>query len=128
MDVCTGVGTGIGTTSIPVPDNSESSVKHNPVPGTSVRSVRHQNPVPPHCDMKIRLILMRSNSELQIFTSRCDEWIGLTIMHSDIAKSDGIKSDLRLRLPKSDFGPKLDDSVHRILKSIWHRSFYRVKT
>ena len=36
-------------------------------------------------------------------------------MQSDIAKSDGIKSDLRMR--KSDFGPKADDSVHRILKS-----------
>ena len=39
-------------------------------------------------------------------------------MQSDIAKSDGIKSSLRIRWPKSlDVGPKFDDSVHRILKS-----------
>ena len=62
MDVSTGVGTGIPTTSIPVPDTSEGSVKHNPVRGaSSLRSV-HQNPVPPHCDIKIRLILTRSDS------------------------------------------------------------------
>ena len=36
-------------------------------------------------------------------------------MQSDTAQSDGIKSDLRIRWPKSDFGPKSDDSVHRIL-------------
>ena len=39
-------------------------------------------------------------------------------MQSDFAKSDGIKSDLRIRWPKSsDFGPKSDDSTHRIIKS-----------
>ena len=39
-------------------------------------------------------------------------------MQSDIAKSDGINSDLRIRWPKSSyFGPKSDDSVHRILIS-----------
>ena len=38
-------------------------------------------------------------------------------MQSDVAKSDGIKSDLRIRWPKSlDFGPKSDDSAHRILQ------------
>ena len=43
MDVCTGVGTGIDTRSIPLPNTSESSVKQNPVPGTSsVWSVRHK--------------------------------------------------------------------------------------
>ena len=36
-------------------------------------------------------------------------------MQSDIAKSDGIKSDLESDGPKSDFGPKSDDSAHRIL-------------
>ena len=59
---------------------------------------------------------MRSDSELQIFTFRSDEWIGL-LMQSDIAQSDRIKYDLRIRWPKSDFGPKSDDSVHRILNS-----------
>ena len=87
MDVCTGAGAGIDTTSIPVPSTSESSVKHNPVRGaSSVRSV-HQNPVPPHCDIKIRLILMRSDSELQIFTFRCDEWIGLLSLCSPILQN-----------------------------------------
>ena len=127
MDVCTGVGTDIGIPSIPVPNTSESSVKQNPVPGTSVRSVRHQNPVPPHCDIKIGLIPTRSDSKLQIFTFRCDEWIGFLVL-SDIVKSDGMKSALRIRWPKSDFGPKSDDSVHRILKMEWHRPFYQVKT
>ena len=35
---------------------------------------------------------MQSDSELQIFTFRSDEWIGL-LMQSDIAKPDGIRSD-----------------------------------
>ena len=40
------------------------------------------------------------------------------LMQSDIAKSDGIKSDLRIRWPNSsDFGPKSDDSTNRIIKS-----------
>ena len=35
-----------------------------------------------------------------------------------LLQSDGIKSDLRIRWPNSlDFGPKSDDSTHRILKS-----------
>ena len=39
-------------------------------------------------------------------------------MQSDFAKSDGIKSYLRIRWPKSsDFGPKSDDSTYRIIKS-----------
>ena len=39
-------------------------------------------------------------------------------MQSDIAKSDGIKYDLRIGWSKSsDFGPKSVDSAHRILKS-----------
>ena len=39
-------------------------------------------------------------------------------MQTDFAKSDGIKSDLRIRWPKSsDFGPKSEDSTHRIVKS-----------
>ena len=73
------------TTAIPVPNTSECSVKQYPVPGTSsVRSVRHQNHVPPRCDIKLRLILMRSDSKLQIFAFRCDEWIGLLILCSPI--------------------------------------------
>ena len=35
-----------------------------------------------------------------------------------LLQSDGIKSDLRIRWPNSlDFGPKSDDSTHRILES-----------
>ena len=64
-----------------------------------------------------RVILMRSDSELQNFTPRSEKRIGL-LMQSDIAKSDGIRSDSRIRWPKSsDFGPKSDYSGHRIIKS-----------
>ena len=60
---------------------------------------------------------MRSDSELQTFNFRFEKRTSL-LMQSDIAKSDGIKSDLRIRWPKSsDFGPKADYSAHRILKS-----------
>ena len=60
---------------------------------------------------------MRSDSELLIFVFRSEKKMGL-LMQSDFAKSDGIKSDLRIRSPKSsDFGPKSDDSTRRILKS-----------
>ena len=39
-------------------------------------------------------------------------------MQSDFAKSDWIKSALRIRWPKSsDFGPKSEDSTHRTIKS-----------
>ena len=54
MDLCTGVGTDIGTTSLPVPDTSASSAEHLP-------DTRHRcdiNPVPPHCYIKIGLILI----------------------------------------------------------------------
>ena len=44
------------------------------------------------CSPGLRLIFVRSDSELQIYIFRCEEGIGL--MPSDIAKSDGIKSDL----------------------------------
>ena len=60
---------------------------------------------------------MRSDSELLIFIFRSEKKMGL-LMQSDFAKSDGIKSDLRIRCPKlSDFGPKSDDSTHQIIKS-----------
>ena len=85
MDVCTGVGTGIGTTSIPVPDTSGSPVKYTPY--RTHRQDRYINQVP-HCDIKIRQILMISDSELQIFTFRSDEWIGL-LTQSDIANPMG---------------------------------------
>ena len=56
---------------------------------------------------------MRSDSELQIFTFRSENRIGL-LMQSDEEKSDGIKSDFRTRRPKAPvFGPKSDDSAHR---------------
>ena len=39
-------------------------------------------------------------------------------MQSDVAKSDGIKYDLRIRWTKTlDFGPKSDVSAHWIVKS-----------
>ena len=38
-------------------------------------------------------------------------------MQSDIGKSDGIQSDLRIQWPKSsDFDPKSHESAHRIIK------------
>ena len=61
---------------------------------------------------------MRSDSELLIFIFGSEKEDGPAFMQSDFAKSDGIKSDLRIRWPKSsDFGPKSDDSPHRIGKS-----------
>ena len=69
--------------------------------------------------MRIRFgpFIMRSDSELLIFIFRCEKRMGL-LMQSDFAKSDGIKSDLRIRRPKSsDFGPKSDNLTHRIIKS-----------
>ena len=57
---------------------------------------------------------MRSDYDVQIFTFRSEKWIGFLMQ----SKSIGIKSYLRIRWPKpSDFGPKSDDSAHRILKS-----------
>ena len=49
-------------------------------------------------------------------------WFGETkliglLMQSDNANSDVIKSDLRIGWPKSDFGPKSEDSADRIIKS-----------
>ena len=65
----------------------------------------------------LRPFIMRSDSELLILIFRSEKKMGL-LMQSDFAKSDGIKSDLRIRWPKSsDFGPKSDDSTHRIIKS-----------
>ena len=60
---------------------------------------------------------MRSDFELLIFIFRSEKRMG-PFMQSDFAKSDGIKSDLRIRWPKSsDFGPKSDDSTHLIIES-----------
>ena len=53
----------------------------------------------------VRPFIMRSDSELLIFVFRSQKIMDL-LMQSDFAKSDGIKSDLRIRWPKSsDFGP-----------------------
>ena len=83
MDACTGVGTGIGTTSMPALD-------------TLVSSVRHQ-PIPPHFDIKMRLLLMQSGPELQILLFDLkDRWVFLC-RPLFFAKSDGRKSDLRIR-------------------------------
>ena len=60
---------------------------------------------------------MRSDSELLIFIFRSEKGMGL-LMQSDFAKYDGIKSNLRIRWPKSsDFCPKSEDSTHRNIKS-----------
>ena len=65
----------------------------------------------------VRPFIMRSDSELLIFIFPSEERMGL-LMQSDFAKSDGVKYYLRIRWPKSlDFGPKSDDSTHRIIKS-----------
>ena len=56
-DVCTGLVNGIGTTSMPV-------CRYR------IKVWYDINPVPPHFDIKIRLLVMRSDSELQIFTFR----------------------------------------------------------
>ena len=65
----------------------------------------------------VRSFTMRSDSELLLFIFRSEKRMDLLIQ-SAFAKSDGIKSALRIRWPKSsDFGPKSDDSTHRILKS-----------
>ena len=64
----------------------------------------------------LRPFIMRSDSELLILFF-AEKRMGL-LMQSYFASSDGIKSDLRIRCPKSsDFGPKSDDSTNRILKS-----------
>ena len=50
------------------------------------------------------------------FFFRSEKRMGL-LKQSDLAKSDGIKSDLRIRWPKSsEFGP-ISDSTHRIILS-----------
>ena len=55
---------------------------------------------------------MQSDCELHIFTFRSENWIGF-LMNS---KSDGSISGMIIRWPKSsEFGPKSDDSAHRIL-------------
>ena len=61
--------------------------------------------------------LMRSDSELQIFTFRSEKRIGL-LMQSDIGKSDGIKSDLNPMAQVVTF-PKSDASANRILASVF---------
>ena len=74
----------------------------------------------------VRPFMMRSDSELLIFIFRSEKKMGLHMQSNE--KSDGIKSDLRIRWPKlSDFGPKSDDSTHRILKSKMASVFNQVK-
>ena len=69
--------------------------------------------VPARCFPTVKPFIMRSDSELLIIIFRSEKKMG-----SDFAKSDGIKSDLRIRWSKSsDFDPKSDDSTHRIIKS-----------
>ena len=73
-----------------------------------------------------RPFIMRSDSGLPIFIFRSEKKMGLHMQSNE--KSDGIKSDLRIRWPKlSDFGPKSDDSTHRILKSKMASVFNQVK-
>ena len=66
---------------------------------------------------ELRPFTMRSDSELLMYTFPSEKKMGL-LMQIDFAESDGIKSDLRIRWPKSsDFGPKSENSNHRIIKS-----------
>ena len=63
----------------------------------------------------LRPFIMRFDSELLIFIFRSEKRM---LMQSDFVKSDRVKSDLRIRWPKSsDFGPKSNDSTHRMIKS-----------
>ena len=83
--------------------------------------VRHRVPDGQICcwfiESDLRPFFMRSDSELRISIFRSEKKMGL-LMQSVFVKSDGIKSDLRIRWPKSsDFGPKFDDSANRIIKS-----------
>ena len=65
----------------------------------------------------LRPFIMRFDSELLIFIYRSEKRMDL-LMPSDFAKSDGTKSDLRIRWPtSSDCDPKSDDSTDRIIKS-----------
>ena len=69
------------------------------------------------CDGRLRPFITRSDCELLIFIFRSEKKMGL-LMQSNFPKSKGIKSDLRIRWPKSsEFGPKSDESTHRIIKS-----------
>ena len=70
-----------------------------------------------HLSALLRLIIMRPDSELLILDFDLKKgWA--CCMRSDFAKSDEVKSDLRIRWPKSsDFGPKSDDLTHRVIKS-----------
>ena len=57
------------------------------------------------------------------FIFRSEKRMGL-LLQPDFAKYDGIKSVLRIRWPKSsDFGPKADESTHRIIK--WKKGIGR---
>ena len=64
--------------------------------------------------------ILFADRKIKIRSSESDRIInGLgLLMQSDFAKSDRIKFDLRIQWPRSsDFGPKSDDSTHRIIKS-----------
>ena len=72
------------------------------------------------------LVLMRSDSELQICTFRFEKGSGLR-MQFDSAKSDGTKSDLIIRWPKSsdfgsDFGPSDDSAQNRKMAPFFYSS------
>ena len=70
---------------------------------------------------------MRADSELLIFIFQTEKRMGL-LMQSDFANPTRIKSDLRIRWRKSsDFGPKSDDSIHRIIKSKMASVFNQVQ-
>ena len=73
----------------------------------------------------LRQLIMRSDSEFLIFIFRSEKRVDL-LDQSDFAKSDGIKSDLRIRWPKSsDFGPKSDDYPLDYQIEKWHRSLFK---
>ena len=68
----------------------------------------------PQCDFKKRPTLVQVDSELQILTFRSAKRTGFLKR----SKSDGKRSDMGIRWPKSsEFGPKSDDWAHRILRS-----------
>ena len=65
-----------------------------------IRGLKSPFPIGDQIGLSFKQFLMRSGSEFQSLTFRSEKRIGL-LMQSDSATSDGTKSDLRIRWPKS---------------------------
>ena len=64
------------------------------------------NPVPPHCDIKVRPVVMGANYALQIVLFRYDECIGLLSL-SDNAKNRQDKNRFDNLMAQDRFWPKI---------------------